>query len=171
MIKIIKTPRLKIIKTLPSTLGNIDYHIVIYDESILGANNHWNELKEAEVADWIYEKAVYQDIYVIHSTSTRGEKITPISNFSNGFSSNRINCDSILSYHFLATKYIQQHIHIRTGFHENSPEHSPSLSINNWESMSKISNGFHELKLDKNQFISIYQEQIQLWNKQFLKLV
>lgn len=167
MIKIIKAPKLKIIKTIPSTLGNIDYHIVIYDESILGSNNYWDELKEAEVAESIYEKAVYQDIYVIHSTSTRGEPITPISNFSNGFSFNRINCDSILAYHFLATQQTQQHIHIRTGFHESQPEYNPYLIINNWESMSNISNGFHEIKLDKNQFSPIYQEQIE----RFIKLI
>ncbi|XRE42886.1 hypothetical protein ACIVBQ_001090 [Tenacibaculum discolor] len=158
----IKNPQLKIIKTSPSTLGTVDYHIVIYDSTNL-KDGLFDKFNEFEIAEEIYETGEFKGFYVIHSSSTRGADIIPLSD--NHFSCNRINCDSILSYHCLAIKSNETELTLRTGFHEIHPSLNILHEVYDWDSMSTISNGFLEIEVDKHVFLKLYKKQIDEWKE------
>ena len=158
-----KNPQLKIIETLPSTLGTVDYHIVIYENTNL-KESLFDTFNEFEIAEEIYETGEFEGFYVIHSSTSRGADITPISNEIH-FSCNRINCDSIISYHCLAIKSNENELALRTGFHEIHPNINITQEIYDWNSMPNISNGFLEINIDKNKFFELYQKQIEEWKQ------
>ena len=158
--KIIKNPEFKFIKTNPSTLGTVDFYIVIYKKSDFSGLDSMLDLKESEIAEEIYETGEYKGFYVIHSSSNRGDSINLLENYRDGFYSNRVNCDSILSYHCLAIKNEQSGFKIRTGFHEANSEVNLSRIINDWNSMTNVSNGFHEIEVNKEAFVQLYEKQI-----------
>lgn len=149
----IENPVFRIIKTFPSSLGTIDFFIVVYEK---GKFISWNSKIENEIAENIYEKGVYKDVYVIHSSSSRGEKINPI-NSNIIFSQNRTNCDSILIFHILAVKFINKDVILRTGFHDLKS--GINKTIYDWETMKNISNGYQEIIINKERFYNLYNEQ------------
>ena len=158
--KIIENPEFEFIKTLPSTLGTVDFHVVIYEKSDFKNLGRFSADKLSEVAEEIYETGEYKGFYVIHSSSSRGDRINTLENYEDGFYSNRINCDSILSYHCLAIKNEKLVLKIRSGFHEICPGKNLLEIVNDWDTMERISNGFQEIEVNKEVFIKLYEEKM-----------
>ncbi|TVZ47496.1 hypothetical protein JM82_2106 [Olleya sp. Hel_I_94] len=169
--KKIENPGFRIIKTLPSTLGTVDFHIVMYEKLDFSDDEVWKGVNESEIAEEIYESGEYKGFYVIHSSTTRGEDINTLDDSEKLFCFNRINCDSILSYHCLATRSDETGFKLRIGFHEMHPEMSLPKIINDWNSMANISNGFQEIKINKDTFFELYQKQVEIWKKQITRCI
>ncbi len=164
--KKIEHPEFRIIRTMPSTLGTVDYYIIIYEKLDFNDSNLLEGKNEAEIAENIYESGVYQGFYVIHSSTTRGEEIDILNQGKKLFCYNRINCDSILSYHCLVIKADETSLKLRTGFHEIQPEMNISETIYDWNSMMKISNGYQEIEVNRDTFFKLYEEQVEVWKTQ-----
>lgn len=165
--KSISNPVLRFINSAPSSLGTIDYFIVLYDEGELGSyysTNWWKE-HEFEVAEELYETAEYQGVYVIHASGTRGQNIYPLEKDQEQLAYNRINCDSILSYHCVAIKTEKQVVHLRTGFHETYPDDHPASLLFDWGSMDEVSNRYQEIEVDKDLFFEYYEKVIKVWKE------
>ncbi len=158
--KRIKHPEFKIIRTSPSSLGTIDFYIIAYEKTEFDI---WKELNENEIAEEIYETGEYKGFYVIHSSTTRGEDISTLDG-KKEFVFNRINCESILSYHCLAIKVDGSYLNLRTGFHESS--NSRIGKIIDWNSITEISNGFQEIEFVKDEFYKLYNRKVDEWKKQ-----
>ena len=161
MILKIDNPQLKIIETLPSTLGVIDYYIVLYDKNDQN-DNLLNKPNAYEIAEEIYETGEFNGFYVIQASSSRGEDIKPLAEDS-CFCYNRVNCDAVLSYHILAIKQNGTELHLRSGFHEIHPSAIISKQVYDWNSMSNISNGFIEIEVNAQAFFKLYNKQIRKW--------
>jgi len=164
--KKIENPEFRIIKTTPSSLGTVDYHIVIYEKSDFNNSDLLQEKNESQIAEGIYESGEYHGFYVIHSSTTQGEDIETLSQDEKLFCNNRINCDSILSYHCLSIRDDETKLKLRTGFHEIHPEMNLSEIIYDWNSMIKISNRYKEIEVNKDVFFKLYKEQVEKWKKQ-----
>lgn len=162
----IQTPALRIIKTLPSSLGTVDWHIVLYDLTALHEPEpeKWIEDNEHEIAEDIYESAHYLGVYIIHSTTTRGEDIRPLDEQADGATFNRINLDSVLSFHCLAVQTVGNNLQVRTGFHEAFPDVDFSTLPFQWDQMDRLSNGFQALQVNKETFFALYFQAIENWN-------
>ena len=163
--KEITNPQLRIIQSNPSSLGTFDDYIVLYDK--VDFKNveiaPWFDENEGIIADELYETAHYNNIFVIHSTSSRGEGINILKKSKDTSIFNRINCDSVLTYHCIAIKTISNFVIIRTGFHEVLVFEGFKMEGFKWNEMNNISNGYQELKVDKNIFFSLYEEQVEVW--------
>lgn len=168
MIKI-ENPQFKIIETLPSTLGTVDYYLCLYDK-IDTREDIFDKIDASEIAEELYETGMYSGIYVIHSSTTRGEDINPLSK-DNHFCCNRINCDSILIYHCLAMKNNEGQLILRTGFHESHPSFNISKMVYDWDSLINVSNGFLELEINNHVFFKLYQEEIKKWRQEVSKVI
>lgn len=157
--KRIKHPEFKIIRTSPSSLGTIDFHIIAYEKNELDI---WKEVNEYEIAEEISETGEYKGFYVIHSSTTRGQDIFTLDGHKE-FVFNRTNCESILSYHCLAIKVDGSCLNLRTGFHDSSDNHIEN--INDWNSITKISNGYQEIEFSKDNFYKLYDRKVDEWKK------
>lgn len=171
--KNILEPILRIVKSNPSALGTEDYYITLYDKSDFNDTNaeSWFKENESEIAEELYETAEYKSIYVIHSSTTRGEDIRVLNEGNNISIYNRINCDSILSYHCLALKIDETKLKLRTGFHETHPEVGHSELPFSWNMMNKISNNYQEIEVDKDAFFKQYNEITEKWKKQITRRI
>ncbi len=166
--KDILKPVLRIIKSNPSTLGTEDYYIILYDESDFNDLDKelWFKENELEIFEELYETAEYKNIYVIHSSTSRGEDIKILNERKNISIYNRVNCDSILSYHCLALKLDETKLILRTGFHETHPKIGDSELPFSWNMMNKLSNNYKEIEVDKDVFFKDYNKIIEKWKKE-----
>lgn len=153
-------PSIKVISTFPSTLGHKEFHLVLFDSKKHSAIVIDNPYKQNEIGDSLYPTAEYDEIFAIHSTSSRGEKIQPLAFKKSELNHNRVNCDSIVLYHYLGTKIEGSRMLIRTGFHDvlQSSQIEVNKHIMKWDFMNLISNGYKEITVDLNKFRCAYND-------------
>lgn len=154
---IIKSPEIRMIKSNPTTLGNYDISMVIFDANIEGINEFISN-NEQLISDKLFENCSYENVHLIHTTTPmRGEPIKPLTNTD--FTKNRTNCESITTFHCLSTKNVNDRIVIKSAFYfiqNNQFDKLPS----NYSEMSLENDMSIKIITDKKLFHEKYQEQV-----------
>ena len=174
LIEIVK-PAIKILRSSPTTLGSVDYYMVIFDEVAFSVNKHgsiddWFQEYEHDVTDYIGEDNFIYPIYVLHCTDPRnGENIIPLGEKELGtkqFSTNRTDCDDGVIQHCIAIKEAFNSVYIKSGFHYYMVQDDKRNNMpTSWDSMSNIYGGKYSfLSVPRIEFWSLYHSMLKIWN-------
>jgi len=159
-------PVIKVLVSEASSLGTINYNMVVFDEV-------WApefDLKYFDLAQNIDDQDNHQPYYLLHSTSTRGEAIKRIGSEStsgNIFSINRVNLDSIILYHCLAYRNTDGFVYLKSGFHSWVATDDVDMRFpRDWDSMDSMNGDCHcIIKIERNSFWRAYLEGLRSWDK------
>lgn len=173
----IAKPVIKILRSSPTSLGSVNYYMVVFDEIVFSINKHgsiddWFQEYEYDVTEYIGDDNFNYPIYILHCTDPRsGENIIPLVEKEPGtkqFSTNRINCDDGMIQHCIAIREDFDLVHIKSGLHywmvydDDNRNNMPT----SWDSMSNIYGGEYSfLSVPRIEFWSLYHSMLEIWNK------
>ena len=167
----IRQPIIWVLTSPPSTLGTIDYNMVLFESE----HNSTFRRQMGELAENISDQEDCYPFFLLHSTTTWGQSITPLQSRSPSetqFCINRTNTDSVMLYHCLACRNLESNVLLKSGFHswpvqENSDELLPS----SWDSMKNMNGDVHfSVKINSVQFWRTYSIAVSKWRTEVVEL-
>ena len=170
-------PEIKILKALPSTGGNIECFMTIFDKTAFpvkkyGNLKEWIQENENYISDIIGDDGFEYPIYVVHSSVIcEGDEIVPLEEQGVGiekFSTNTMYYESSLKSHCIAIKEAVDLLYIKSGFHYWSACGQKGYDGPcDYDSMSQIYGGEYSfLSVDRTRFWPIYQSALKIWTEQ-----
>jgi hypothetical protein len=170
-------PEIRILKSEPSSLGNIDCYMVIFDKDVFSVE------KYGDIESWFQENGscitynVRDDdfeysIYVMHSEKiAEGDPVIPLLEedlSSKKFVTNIISYDSCLMSHCLGICEEDNILYIKSGFHYWSAcDQKGYTGPTSYDSMSKIYDGdYRFLAMDRSRFWHLYHPMLKIWTEQ-----
>ena len=150
----ITNPKIKLIQTHPSSLGNVDYYMVIYEAHEF--SDTWFCEHGYQIAENIYDEIFELNIFILHATSDRGEAIVPISK-GGLLLKTRIDCDSVLSFHLIEYSLNKELLVFNTDIYE-------SLDFKSPQTMPINSLRLKTFSLEKSIFWSLYEKALLEWD-------
>ncbi len=169
----IDDPQFQRLRSLPSSMGWLEQHLVLYDgASFLAGDKEaiqiWFAQHERELAETAYDTSQHP-LYLVHSTTSRGEAIVPLQPSAEAgeqCTCTRTNLDSVLIYHCLAVQQTEETLFLKSGIHEwLASEDKPNLIPQSWQDIAdmQLPKPFDCLKLAKSLFWTRYTVALAQW--------
>lgn len=173
-------PEIKVIKTLPSSLGRIDYFMVLFEKSsskeyFPSVNQElgeaWSDMPDYQVAIRVDDDDFELPIFVLHARGIcRSEEPKAFQQLNDGeecFNKNVTSFDSAITLHCVSFRDKSGVTSIRTGFHYfQAGDSKPDSGPTSWDSMVDIyEQDFKEINVESKLFWKEYNVQSRVWSR------